>query len=430
MARYDEMGSDELQALHETLLAEFEEARAAGLDLNMARGKPGSEQLDLVMPMLDVLDSRASFLAEDGTDVRNYGGLAGLPEARRLMGSLVGAAPEQTVVGGNSSLTLMHDTVARGMTHGFAGQEPWGRQDGVAFICPSPGYDRHFSICERFGIRMVPVSMREDGPDMDAVEELVKNPQVKGMWCVPLYSNPQGFVYSAETVRRIAALMPAAPDFRVFWDNAYCVHHLADSASEQAHIPNILDECARAGNPDLVFEFCSTSKVTFPGAGISAFISSEANVAEALAAMSAQSISADKVNQLRHVRFLKDADGVAALMRAHAAKLRPRFELVEQALADKLGAAGAGSWTRPKGGYFISFQAPKGCAREIVARCAEVGVKLTAAGATWPYGDDPDDSNIRIAPSFPSLAELEQAVGVFTLCVRLVFIEHLLAERG
>ena len=430
MARYDEMGSDELQALHEALLAEFEEARAAGLDLNMARGKPGSEQLDLVMPMLDVLDSRASFLAEDGTDVRNYGGLAGLLEARRLMGSLVGAAPEQTVVGGNSSLTLMHDTVARGMTHGFAGQKPWGRQDGVAFICPSPGYDRHFSICERFGIRMVPVCMREDGPDMDAVEELVKNPQVKGMWCVPLYSNPQGFVYSAETVRRIAALMPAAPDFRVFWDNAYCVHHLADSASEQAHIPNILDECARAGNPDLVFEFCSTSKVTFPGAGISAFISSEANVAEALAAMSAQSISADKVNQLRHVRFLKDADGVAALMRAHAAKLRPRFELVEQALADKLGAAGAGSWTRPKGGYFISFQAPKGCAREIVARCAEVGVKLTAAGATWPYGDDPDDSNIRIAPSFPSLAELEQAVGVFTLCVRLVFIEHLLAERG
>lgn len=430
MARYDEMGSDELQALHEALLAEFEEARAAGLDLNMARGKPGSEQLDLVMPMLDVLDSRASFLAEDGTDVRNYGGLAGLPEARRLMGSLVGAAPEQTVVGGNSSLTLMHDTVARGMTHGFAGQKPWGRQDGVAFICPSPGYDRHFSICERFGIRMVPVCMREDGPDMDAVEELVKNPQVKGMWCVPLYSNPQGFVYSAETVRRIAALMPAAPDFRVFWDNAYCVHHLADSASEQAHIPNILDECARAGNPDLVFEFCSTSKVTFPGAGISAFISSEANVAEALAAMSAQSISADKVNQLRHVRFLKDADGVAALMRAHAAKLRPRFELVEQALADKLGAAGAGSWTCPKGGYFISFQAPKGCAREIVARCAEVGVKLTAAGATWPYGDDPDDSNIRIAPSFPSLAELEQAVGVFTLCVRLVFIEHLLAERG
>ena len=430
MARYDEMGSDELQALHEALLAEFEEARAAGLDLNMARGKPGSEQLDLVMPMLDVLDSRASFLAEDGTDVRNYGGLAGLPEARRLMGSLVGAAPEQTVVGGNSSLTLMHDTVARGMTHGFAGQKPWGRQDGVAFICPSPGYDRHFSICERFGIRMVPVCMREDGPDMDAVEELVKNPQVKGMWCVPLYSNPQGFVYSAETVRRIAALMPAAPDFRVFWDNAYCVHHLADSASEQAHIPNILDECARAGNPDLVFEFCSTSKVTFPGAGISAFISSEANVAEALAAMSAQSISADKVNQLRHVRFLKDADGVAALMRAHAAKLRPRFELVEQVLADKLGAAGAGSWTRPKGGYFISFQAPKGCAREIVARCAEAGVKLTAAGATWPYGDDPDDSNIRIAPSFPSLAELEQAVGVFTLCVRLVFIEHLLAERG
>lgn len=430
MARYDEMGSDELQALHEALLAEFEEARAAGLDLNMARGKPGSEQLDLVMPMLDVLDSRASFLAEDGTDVRNYGGLAGLPEARRLMGSLVGAAPEQTVVGGNSSLTLMHDTVARGMTHGFAGQKPWGRQDGVAFICPSPGYDRHFSICERFGIRMVPVCMREDGPDMDAVEELVKNPQVKGMWCVPLYSNPQGFVYSAETVRRIAALMPAAPDFRVFWDNAYCVHHLADSASEQAHIPNILDECARAGNPDLVFEFCSTSKVTFPGAGISAFISSEANVAEALAAMSAQSISADKVNQLRHVRFLKDADGVAALMRAHAAKLRPRFELVEQALADKLGAAGAGSWTCPKGGYFISFQAPKGCAREIVARCAEVGVKLTAAGATWPYGDDPDDSNIRIAPSFPSLAELEQAAGVFTLCVRLVFIEHLLAERG
>ncbi len=430
MARYDEMDDDELRALHEALAAEFEEARAAGLDLNMARGKPSPEQLDLVMPMLDVLGSDSSFLAEDGTDVRNYGGLAGLPEARRLMGSLVGAAPEQTIVGGNSSLTLMHDTVARGMTHGFAGQEPWARQDGVAFICPAPGYDRHFSICARFGIRMLPVPMHEDGPDMDAVEELVANPQVKGMWCVPLYSNPQGFVYSAATVRRIAALRPAAPDFRVFWDNAYCVHHLADDAAEQAQIPNILDECAKAGNPDLAFEFCSTSKVTFPGAGISAFISSEANVAEALAAMSAQSISADKVNQLRHVRFLKDADGVAALMRAHAAKLRPRFELVERALSDKLGAAGVGSWTRPKGGYFISFQAPAGCAREIVARCAEAGVKLTAAGATWPYGDDPDDSNIRIAPSYPALDELERAAEVFTLCVRLVSIEHLLAERG
>ncbi len=430
MTRYDEMEDGELRALHEALSVQFEQARAAGLDLNMARGKPSPEQLDLVMPMLDVLDSASPFLAQDGTDVRNYGGLAGLPEARRLMGSLVGVSAEQTIVGGNSSLTLMHDTVARGMTHGFAGCAPWSRQGEVAFLCPAPGYDRHFTICEHFGIRMLPVPMHEDGPDMDMVERLVADAQVKGMWCVPLYSNPQGYVYSDETVARIAALEPAAPDFRVFWDNAYCVHHLHDEASRQARIPNILDECAKAGNPDLVFEFCSTSKVTFPGAGISAFASSEANVAEALAAMGCQSISADKINQLRHVRFLRDADGVAELMRAHAAKLRPRFALVEKALSDKLEATGMCSWTRPQGGYFISFQAPRGCAREIVARCAEAGVKLTAAGATWPYGDDPDDSNIRLAPSFPTLDELAQAADIFTLCVRLVAIEHLLAERA
>ena len=431
MARYDEMPTEELEALHGRLEREYEQARAAGLDLNMARGKPGPEQLELVMPLLDVLDSRSACLAEDGTDARNYGGLAGLPEARRLMASLVGARPEQAIVGGNSSLTLMHDTVSRGMTCGFGGQAPWMRQaGGVAFLCPAPGYDRHFAICEHFGIEMLPVPMHEDGPDMDLVERLVADDaRVKGMWCVPLYSNPQGYVYSPETVRRIAALAPAAGDFRVFWDNAYCVHHLADDPAEQARIPEVLGACAAAGHPDMVFEFCSTSKVTFPGAGISAFFSSEANVAEALAAMGRQSISADKLNQLRHVRFLKDADGVAALMRRHAALLRPRFEALLAALDAHLAPAGIGSWTRPRGGYFVSFQAPAGCAAEIVARCAQAGVKLTAAGATWPHGADPDDSNIRLAPSFPTLADLERAAELFTLCVRLVAIEHLLAQR-
>ena len=431
MARYDEMSAEDLSALHGELELEYEQACAAGLDLNMARGKPSPEQLELVMPLLDVLDSRSDCRSEDGVDARNYGGLAGLPEARRLMASLVDARPEQTIVGGNSSLTLMHDTVARGMTCGFAGQAPWMRQaGGAAFLCPTPGYDRHFAICEHFGIEMLPVPMREDGPDMDLVERLVADDvRVKGMWCVPLYSNPQGYVYSPETVRRIAALRPAAPDFRVFWDNAYCVHHLADDAAGQARIPDILDACAASGNPDMVFEFCSTSKITFPGAGISAFFSSEGNIAEALAAMGRQSISADKLNQLRHVRFLKDADGVAALMRRHAAVLRPRFETLLAALDDKLGATGIGSWTRPRGGYFVSFQAPTGCAAETVARCARAGVKLTAAGATWPHGNDPDDSNIRLAPSFPSVAELGRAAEIFTLCVRLVAIEQLLAQR-
>ena len=426
MTKYADMSISELRTLHDELEHEYQRYCAKGLDLNMARGKPSSEQLDLSRPMLDVLTSESDLTASDGTDCRNYGVLLGLPEARALVAEMVGARPEQAVVCGASSLNIMYDTIARAWTHGLAGCEPWGRQEKVKFLCPSPGYDRHFGICEFFGIEMIPIEMSEDGPDMFTVKKLVQgDPAVKGIWCVPQYSNPQGYTYSDATVRAFAALEPAAADFRIFWDNAYVVHHLYGE-DRQDHVLNILDECENAGHPDMVFEFCSTSKITFPGAGIAAIVTSEDNVKRIAKAMGVQTIGFDKLNQLRHVRFLKDLDGVKAHMARHAELLRPKFEAVERIFEEDLGGTGVGTWTHPRGGYFISFVGLEHTAQQVVRTAANAGVKLTDAGATWPLHKDPHDADIRIAPSLPPLEELEQAARVFTVCVRIASIERLL----
>lgn len=428
MTEYKDLSTDEMRTLYDALERQYEEYCALDLELNMARGKPSPEQLELSMPILDCVNSTSDYRAADGTDCRNYGVLAGLPEARTFIANMLDVAPEQVVVCGASSLNVMFDTIARAWISGLGGQLPWSKLDSVKFICPVPGYDRHFAICEHFGIEMIPVELGEDGPDVAEVARLVADPAVKGIWCVPQYSNPCGYTYSDEVVRGLAALEPAASDFRIFWDNAYAVHHLYDDPTQQDHVLNIIDACADADHPDMVFEFCSTSKVTLPGAGISAFVSSVANVDEMLAAMGAQTIGFDKLNQLRHVRFLKDAEGVAAHMSKHAELLRPRFEKVLEIFDEDLGGTGIGSWTRPRGGYFISFTGLDGTAKATVARAKEAGVALTGAGATWPYGNDPHDSNIRIAPSFPSIEELEQAARIFTVCARLSALEKLMGE--
>lgn len=427
MGAYKDMSLAELRNLHDELEHELASYRDMGLDLNMARGKPSAEQLELSMPLLNKASADSSLCAQDGTDCRNYGVLAGLPEARALMADMVGARPEQCIVCGSSSLNIMYDTIARAWTHGIDGNDPWGKREHVKFLCPAPGYDRHFAICEHFGIEMIPIEMSPDGPDMFTIKKLVtSDAQVKGIWCVPQYSNPQGYTYSDMTVRAFTLLEPAAPDFRIFWDNAYAVHHLNDEPAQQDRVLNILDECEKAGHPDMVYEFCSTSKVTFPGAGIAAVLSSERNVAQILEAMSAQTIGYDKINQLRHVRFLKDRQGIAAHMSKHAALLRPRFDAVLSILEQDLGDTGIGTWTKPRGGYFISFVGLEGTAKRIVQLAASAGVKMTGAGATWPLRQDPHDADIRIAPSFPSLQDLELATRVFTTCVRLVSIEKLM----
>ena len=396
------------------------------LSLNMARGKPAVEQLDMVMDILDVLDSKSEMVAENGIDVRNYGEMDGIPEAKKLMADMMGTKAENVLVFGNASLTIMYDTVSRSMTHGVCGSTPWCHLDKIKFLCPVPGYDRHFAITEHFGIEMINIPMTEDGPDMDMVEQYVNNdPSVKGIWCVPKYSNPQGVVYSDDTVRRFAALKPAAADFRIFWDNAYVVHHLYKE--DQAQILDILEECKKAGNPDMVFEFCSTSKVSFPGSGIAAVAASKANLEDFRSYMQIQTIGHDKLNQLRHVKFFKNIDGLHEHMRKHAAILRPKFEMVLNTLDRELGGLGIGEWTKPHGGYFISFDSMEGCAKAIVAKAKEAGVVLTGAGATYPYGKDPKDSNIRIAPSFPTPEDLGKAAEVFVLCVKLTSVEKLLA---
>lgn len=428
MTEYKDLSTNEMRTLYDALEKQYEEYCALNLELNMARGKPSPEQLELSMPMLDCVNSTSDYHAADGTDCRNYGVLAGLPEARTFIASMLDVAPEQVIVCGASSLNVMFDTIARAWISGLGGQLPWSKLDSVKFICPVPGYDRHFAICEHFGIEMIPVELGEDGPDVAEVARLVADPAVKGIWCVPQYSNPCGYTYSDEVVRGLTALEPAASDFRIFWDNAYAVHHLYDDPAQQDHVLNIIDACADAGNPDMVFEFCSTSKVTLPGAGISAFVSSVANVNEMLAAMGAQTIGFDKLNQLRHVRFLEDAEGVAAHMSKHAELLRPRFEKVLEIFDEDLGGTGIGSWTHPRGGYFISFTGLDGTAKATVAKAKDAGVALTGAGATWPYGNDPHDSNIRIAPSFPSIEELEQAARIFTVCARMTALEKLMAE--
>ena len=417
MKKYTEMNHEELLALKKELDKEFEEIKAQGLALDMSRGKPSNAQLALSMDMMDVLKGDSDLKCETGVDCRNYGVIDGIPEAKRLLGEMSEVDPEHIIIYGNSSLNVMFDSIARSMTQGVMGNTPWCKLDKVKFLCPVPGYDRHFKITEFFGIEMINVPMTPQGPDMDMVEKLVsEDAAIKGIWCVPKYSNPQGYTYSKETVERFARLKPAAPDFRIYWDNAYSIHHLYDDNQE----------CAKAGNPDLVYKFTSTSKVSFPGSGIAAVAASKANLDDFRKYMQVQTIGHDKLNQLRHVRFFKDLDGLHAHMRKHADILRPKFELVLDTLDKELSGLGIGEWTKPHGGYFISFDSLDGCAKAIVARAKEAGVVLTGAGATYPYGKDPKDSNIRIAPSFPTLEDLGKAAQVFVLCVKLVSVEKLL----
>ena len=425
MKAYQELSKEELLALQSSLQKEFEDVKGKGLKLDMSRGKPAATQLVMGMELMDVLNSESDMMCESGLDVRNYGVVDGIPEAKRLMAEMMGVDPSQVIVYGNASLNIMYDTVSRSMTHGVMGSTPWCKLEQVKFLCPVPGYDRHFAITQHFGIEMITVPMLPTGPDMDMVEELVANDEsIKGVWCVPKYSNPQGYSYSDETVRRFANLKPAAKDFRIYWDNAYAVHHLYEDRQDE--ILEILSECEKAGNPDLVFEFCSTSKVSFAGAGIAAMASSKANLDFVKKSMTIQTIGYDKINQLRHVRYFKDMEGIKAHMRKHADLLRPKFEAVQEVLDKELSGLGIGSWTKPNGGYFISFQAMEGCAKAIVAKCKEAGVVLTNAGATYPYGKDPRDSNIRIAPSFPTPEEMAKATDLFVLCVKLVSVEKLL----
>ena len=420
MKAFSQMNNNELCELKKELEKRYLDFKARDLKLDMSRGKPASEQLDLSLGLLKQEDYMI-----DGIDCRNYGGLEGLPAMRRFFGELLDVNEKNVIVGGTSSLTLMYDYLSQAMLFGVMGNTPWSKLDKVKFLCPVPGYDRHFAFCEHFGIEMINIPMTSDGPDMDLVEQYVNNDEaVKGIWCVPLYSNPSGQCYSDEVVKRFANLKPAAKDFRIYWDNAYCVHHLYPD--HPCHVLDILSECEKAGNPDMVYKFGSTAKVTFPGAGISAIATSKANIEDIKKQMNNQLISHDKINQLRHVRFFKNLDGIKAHMAKHAELLRPRFEAVDEILNRELAGLEIGQWTKPQGGYFVSFDALDGCAKAIVAKCKEAGVVMTGAGATFPYGKDPHDSNIRIAPSFPSLEDLKLAAEIFCVCVKLVSIDKLL----
>ena len=427
MTAYKDLSREELLELKNGLEARFAEVKAKGLKLDMSRGKPAADQLNLSMGMMDVLNSSAVLTCEDGVDCRNYGGLDGIGEAKRLLADMMEVAKDNVIIFGNSSLNVMYDTVSRAMTHGVMGSTPWCKLDKVKFLCPVPGYDRHFAITEHFGIEMVNVPMTPTGPDMDMVEKLVnEDPAVKGIWCVPKYSNPQGITYSDETVYRFANLKPAAEDFRIFWDNAYCVHHLYED--KQDYLLEILTECKKAGNPDMVYKFSSTSKISFPGSGIAAIAASEANLKDIRDMLKFQTIGHDKVNQLRHVRFFKDVHGIVEHMKKHADIMRPKFEAVIEVLERELGGLEIGSWIKPLGGYFISFDALEGCAKATVAKAKEAGLVMTGAGATFPYGKDPHDSNIRIAPSYPTPEELSVATDIFVLSVKLVSIDKLLGN--
>ena len=427
MKSYKEMSKEELKAELEGLNAEYQKYLAMNLTLDMSRGKPCKEQLDISMEMMDVLNSKVDLRCEDGTDCRNYGCLDGIPEAKQLLGDMMENHPDNIIIYGNSSLNVMYDTVARAMTHGIMGNTPWCKLDKVKFLCPVPGYDRHFAITEYFGIEMIPVPMSPSGPDMDMVEKLVsEDAAVKGIWCVPKYSNPQGYSYSDDTVRRFARLKPAAKDFRIFWDNAYGIHHLYED--DQDYLVEILEECKKAGNPDMVYKFASTSKITFPGSGIAALATSLNNLEDIKKQLKNQTIGHDKVNQLRHVRFFKDINGMKEHMKKHADIIRPKFEMVEKVLDDGLGGLEVGSWTKPKGGYFISFDSLEGCAKAIVMKAKKAGVVMTGAGATWPYHNDPADSNIRIAPTLPPVEDLKRAAELFVLCVKIVSAEKILGE--
>ena len=420
--KYTEMSLAQRQAEYAAVRAAYEQQKSLGLDLNMARGKPGRDQLDMVMDIFDVLKTPRDYII-DGVETRNYGEVAGIPAARALFAELLGCKASQVFVGGNASLQLMYDAVSKAFTHGLLHSEkPWCKLNKVKWICPVPGYDRHFKVTQSFGVEMISVPMTAAGPDMDMVEELVKDPAVKGMWNVPKYSNPEGVVYSDETIRRLAAMKPAAPDFMLMWDNAYCIHEFDRDFAE---FPDILQLCADYGNADMVYEFASTSKVTFPGAGVGVMAASEDNIAYFTKLINIQTIGFDKINQLRHVRYLKDKATTLALMKRHAAILAPKFHAVLNALDKEIAPLGIADYKRPVGGYFVSVDTMPGCAKRTLALCKEAGVTMTGAGATFPYGIDPRDSNIRIAPSFPPVSELEQAIAIFCNALKLAALEKL-----
>ena len=427
MKAYKDMSKEELRALQIELQSQYEKLKEEGIKLDMSRGKPGADQLDLSLGMLDVLNSESVFKGQDNMDLRNYGLLDGIKEAKALFAEIMECDVDHVMVYGNSSLNIMYDLISRAMIHGIGGNTPWAKQDKIKFLCPVPGYDRHFAITESFGIEMIAIPMDENGPDMDMVENYVNNDAtVKGIWNIPKYSNPSGVVYSDEVVKRFANLKPAAPDFRIFWDNAYVVHHVY--TDNKAQILNIVDECEKAGNPDMYYELCSTSKITFPGSGVAALVTSPANIAEIKKSMTIQTIGHDKLNQMRHVMFFKDAAGVEAHMEKHAQILKPKFEAVLNTLEQELGGLEIGSWIKPLGGYFVAFDTLEGCANRVVALCKDAGVVMTPAGSTYPYMNDPRDTSIRIAPTLPAADELKKACEVFVLCVKLASVEKLLAE--
>lgn len=427
MKAYKDMSRDELLTVKAALEKEYKTLEAKGLELNMARGKPGFSQLALSMPMLDVINSDSDMRTVLGNDTRNYGDLDGIGESRRLMADMMSVEKDNVIVCGNSSLNIMYDTIARSVTHGVKGGTPWSKLDKVTFLCPVPGYDRHFKITEFFGIEMINIPLYDDGPDMDMVEKYVNSDaSVKGIWCVPKYSNPTGISYSDDVVRRFANLKPAAEDFRIYWDNAYCVHHLYDI--DQDHLIEILAECKRAGNPDMVYKFASTSKISFPGSGVAAIATSANNLEDIKRQLKIQTIGYDKVNQLRHVRFFKDSHGIAEHMRKHADTMRPKFEMILAKFDAELKDLGVGSWYSPKGGYFITYETLEGCAKNVVAKAKKAGVVMTPAGAPFPYGKDPKDSVIRISPSYPSLEDLTTATEIFVVCVKLASIEKILEK--
>ncbi len=429
MTEYSFMSSAELARLKQEHQLKYDQYKDENLSLDMSRGKPCSEQLDLSMGILDVLSSNSSTNTKDGVDVRNYGGIDGIAEAKAFFAEVLEVTTKEIIIGGNSSLTMMHDTIARAMLHGMVdSDQPWGKLPKVKFLCPSPGYDRHFAICELLGIEMILVDMTEEGPDMDTVEKLVReDASIKGMWCVPKYSNPQGYTYSDEVVERIANMTAKANDFRVFWDNAYTIHHLSD---EPDQLKNILAACKAAGTPNRALIFSSTSKVTFPGAGVAMMAASEDNINQIKKMLAFQTIGPDKLNQLRHVRFFKTLDNLESLMKSHAAIIKPKFDMVLQILDEELGGKNIAWWTKPKGGYFISLDTLDGCAKEVVALAANAGVTLTTVGATFPYGKDPRDRNIRLAPTMPSLSELKKAIQIVCLCIKLVSIDKMLGQMN
>ncbi len=427
MKSYLTTEKDTLKKELEIALQQYEIYKDLNLTLDMSRGKPGADQLALSEQYLTCVSNASDCISETGVDCRNYGGLDGLPEMKALFADLLDVKAENIIVGGNSSLNLMFDTVVREMLFGNVDSEtPWGQLEKVKFLCPVPGYDRHFFICEKLGIEMILVPLKADGPDMDMVEDLVsKDASIKGIWCVPKYSNPDGISYSDEVVRRLATMKTAAKDFRIMYDNAYVIHHLYEEGDK---LLNLFTECEKAGNPNRIYMFASTSKVVFPGAGVSVIVASNENVAAMKQVLSAQTIGPDKLNQLRHTKFFQNKEGVLAHMKKHADIIRPKFEAVWEILERELGGTGIASWTKPRGGYFISFFAMEGCAKDIGKLAKECGVTITPAGATYPYGKDPSDSNIRIAPTYPDTADLVKALEIFCLCVKIVSIQKLVKE--